>query len=56
MTLIWGPKEACKKHFSLLTLISVIKHFFILLKLLRLISGKDYLKNMETPLRLMLFR
>ena len=45
-----------KKHFSLLTLTSVTKHSFILLRSLRLICDKDSLKYMQTPPLLMLFR
>ena len=55
MTLTWRPIDACEKHFSLLTLISVTKHSLVLLRSLRLISSKDYLKYMQTRPRLILF-
>ena len=54
-TSFFVPWRHVKKHFSLLTLISVTKHSFILLRLLRLISGKDSLKYMQIPPGLMLF-
>ena len=44
-----------KKHFLLLTLISVTKHSFILLRSFRLISDEDSLKYMQTSPRLTLF-